>query len=63
MQKDGMAMVSPLSPILCNVFMTRLEEEAITTSIFRPDLWLRYINNTFVLRNQGKENVKEFYFA
>lgn len=54
MQKDVMAMVSPLSPILCNFFMTRLEEEAITTSIFRPDLWLRYINNTFVLRNQGK---------
>ncbi|BFZ08010.1 hypothetical protein BsWGS_11049 [Bradybaena similaris] len=55
-----MAMGSPLSPILCNIFMAKLEEEVITRANFKPDLWLRYVDDTFVLWNHGTENLKEF---
>ncbi|BFZ01449.1 hypothetical protein BsWGS_04488 [Bradybaena similaris] len=55
-----MAGGSPLSPILCNIFLAKLEEEAITTASFRLDLWLRYVDDTFILWNHGTEKLKEF---
>ncbi|BFZ05482.1 hypothetical protein BsWGS_08521 [Bradybaena similaris] len=53
-------MGSPLSPILCNIFMAKLEEEAITRASFKPDLWLQCVDDTFVLWNHRTENLKGF---
>lgn len=51
-QSEGAAMGYPLSPILANQFMEEFEEEAA--------LWLRYVNNTFVLWRHGKDKLKPF---
>lgn len=39
--------------------MAMLEEKAITIASFKSDIWLRYIDNTFVLWNIETENLKE----
>jgi hypothetical protein len=38
-QKKGMAMGSPLSPVLCNIFMEELEEKAILFYKTKPLTW------------------------
>jgi hypothetical protein len=40
-QKKGMAMGSPLSPVLCNIFMEELEEKAILSYKTKPLVWKR----------------------
>ena len=45
-QKDGVAMGSPLGPLLANIFMTSLEENVIPS--LSPSLcnWKRYVDDT-----------------
>ena len=59
-QNEGAAIGSPLSPILANLFMESFEEEAINTALTKPMLWLRYVDNTFVLWKHGREKLMEF---
>jgi retron-type reverse transcriptase len=46
-QRKGMAMGSPLSPVLCNIFMEELEEKAVSTFETKPILWKRYVDDIF----------------
>ena len=50
---DGLAMGSPVSPILANIFMDDLERNALVTMKDRPRLWLRYVDDvlSIVKRN------------
>ena len=48
-QKEGVAMGSPLSPAVANLFMQKLEEQALKTSEFKPKAWFRYVEDTFVV--------------
>lgn len=48
-QKEGMAMGSPLSPVMANIYMEYLEEQALESAPLKPSLWLRYVDDTFVL--------------
>lgn len=60
MQKDGMAMGSPLSPTPCRIFMTKLETQLMAIARHKSDLWSRYVNDMFVLWNHGTGNPEEF---
>ena len=50
MQTDGVAMGSPLGPILANIFVGYNEERLFRT-IKKPLIYVRYVDDTFVLFN------------
>ena len=48
-QKFGISMGSPLSPVLANLFMEYFESELLPTIGPQPKLWLRYVDDIFML--------------
>ncbi|XP_071959853.1 uncharacterized protein [Antedon mediterranea] len=50
-QNSGMAMGSPCSPIVANLFMEWLENEAITTAHtnIKPRIWKRYVDDIITI--------------
>ena len=58
-QIDGVAMGSPLGPVLANIFMCHFEEKWLKKSRFCPSLWFRYVDDTFTMFD-SKDNANEF---
>jgi hypothetical protein len=48
-QKSVMAMESSLSPINSNIFMKHFEQLALDSTPHKPAMWLRYVDDTFVV--------------
>jgi hypothetical protein len=59
-QVEGAAMGSPLSPVIANLFMEWFEKKALDTCAKKPTLWLRYVDDTFVIWPHGKEELQKF---
>ena len=55
-QKFGMAMGSPVSPIVANIFMQDLETKAVQYSEFIPKIWYHYVDDTFVIIEKQHED-------
>ena len=55
-QQFGVAMGSPVSPIVVNIFMEDLEQRAIATSPVecRPRIWKRFVDDTITAIPKGK---------
>ena len=53
-QKKGAAMGSPVSPIVANLYMEHFEERAITEAPHPPDIWLRYVDDTFTVLQESE---------
>ncbi|PNF42699.1 hypothetical protein B7P43_G14177 [Cryptotermes secundus] len=60
-QKDGMAMGNSLSPIVSNIFMEHFEKLALDSTPYKPSLWLRYVDDTFVVWPHGPERLQTFF--
>ena len=58
-QIDGVAMGSPLGPVIANIFMSELEGELVPQLNDKMSVWLRYVDDTFTfLKEEEIENVK-----
>ena len=58
-QIDGVAMDSPLGPVLANIFLCHFEERWVTKGQIRPSLWYRYVDDTFTMF-ESKDTANEF---
>ena len=51
-------MCSPLSPIVANIFMQSFRQEAVQLAKNKPRLWVRYIDDTFVIWQNGLDKLE-----
>ncbi|XP_074040764.1 uncharacterized protein [Leptinotarsa decemlineata] len=54
-------MGSPLSPIVANLYMEKIETEAIATSHLKPKLWQKYVDDIFVIWSHGHQELSKFF--
>jgi hypothetical protein len=59
-QTDGLAIVSPLSPVISNFIMDDIEETALKQATHKPLCWLRYVDDNFVIWPHGPEKLEGF---
>jgi hypothetical protein len=59
-KKDGVAMGSPLSPVIANFFMEDFEKKATEQVTHKPLCWFRYVDDTFVIWPHGQEKLIKF---
>ena len=52
-QNDGVAMGSPLGPVLAGIFMVELETRIIPTVTDNISQWRRYVDDTFLFIKKG----------
>ena len=58
-QIDGVAMGSPLGPVLANIFMCHFEEKWVFNASVHPSFWYRYVDGTFTMFD-SKDTANEF---
>ena len=56
MQVGGVAMGSPLGPLLANVFMRELEDSLVSGLNNNLDMWTRYVDDTFAFVKINKQD-------
>ncbi|XP_030751507.1 uncharacterized protein LOC115879020 [Sitophilus oryzae] len=59
-QTEGVAMGSPISPIIANFFIRRFKEKALESSVLKPAVWFRYVDDTFVVWKHGRDSLDDF---
>lgn len=59
-QTEGMAMGSPLSPALANLFMEAFEENLLENCPKKPKCWFRYVDDTFLIWQHGAQELVNF---
>ena len=63
LQIQGTAMGTCMAPNYANLFMGKLESSFLESCTFKPLLWLRYIDDIFLLWNEGRDRLMEFISA
>ena len=53
-------MGNPLSPVVASIYMEHFEELALESAKFKPATWLHYVDDTFVIWNEGRDKLLDF---
>jgi len=59
-QKQGTAIGTKMAPPYAILFMSDLEENLLDSSLLKPLVWWRYIDDVFLLWQHGEESLKVF---
>jgi hypothetical protein len=59
-QIDGVAMGSPLSPVITNFYMEDFEEMALDRALYKPLCCFHYVGDTFVIWPLGPNRLRDF---
>ena len=57
---DGVVMGSPLSPVVVNIYMEHFENKSIDSWPLKPRNWKRFVDDTNVIWQHGRENLECF---
>ena len=60
LQIGGTAMGTRLAPSFANIFMYHFEEKHVYPYPFKPTVWLRYIDDTFMIWDHGMDELNKF---
>jgi len=60
-QISGVAMGSPLSPIVANLYMEYFERKALNSYPLRPAWWKRFVDDTNLNWTHGKAELEKFF--
>lgn len=60
-QTDGLPMGSPLSPLLADIFLDYIECKALNNYHEKPLIWIRYVDDIFLIWNFGKDSLATFH--
>src|SRR5436190_11970228 len=53
-------MVSPLSHVVANLYMEYFEQRALNSAMLKPKVFLRYVDDTFVIWPHGRQSLENF---
>ena len=59
-QEEGAAMGNPLSPVVANIYMEHFKELALESAEFKPATWFHYVDDNFVVWNEGRDKMLDF---
>lgn len=60
-QTSGVAMGSPLSPIVANLYMEYFEKKALESYPLKPAWWKRFVDDTNIKWTHGKAELEKFF--
>jgi len=56
----GTAMGSPMAPSYASLFMGKLEQDFLENENFNPTVWLRFLDDIFMIWNHSEEDLHKF---
>ena len=59
-QLGGTAIGTKMAPPYAIIFMDSLEEDILSKSLLKPLVWWHYIDNIFMMREHGEEELQKF---
>ena len=60
LQVGGTAMGTRVAPTFANLFMADFEDRLVSTYPLKPTLWVRFIDDIFLLWDHGRESLDKF---
>ena len=59
-QKHGTAMGTRMAPTYGNLFMGKIEKQALNRATMKPYVWWRYLDDIFMIWTGNEDELKEF---